>query len=495
MLRFAPPRSRFRHQARWPDVERPPQRTPFSPRPDLEILTVVIDAELIDGLGASDAPSPQLLLAGLLTHEFIRLLRYSDEGPPADLPRHSDVLSDKAVAGWIVVTGNESEQDWCGVLAADDDSVQQTGFFGHAADTAGRDEQDRSYTQLADDNAAERRRFDVIAAKAAEAVDADILITKRPYLHNATWEIADGLLIATPEQALPLVSLYLRAQHEFIGWRDISGKSTTKLGEGSFYSTAAVELIPRSWPVLRALIEHAQAGGERRPFELVRTMLGRLQQTLVARDGMYWALNRPQDNDTADETLSAFDLALLTLMGAVDASARVADHLLNLKREEQTPGWHRKAWRARARNASDDIDKVFDDGQPQNALTILTRLRNTIHGSQLGPLAVATSRRQIRTLIALPSDAEHQLLSAMTNRGGREAWGVTAPIRGRAYADPARLLDALVADIAAFLDALMGAMPTASLSGVNPANAPLPQTRLSVFGQVPRESILWQLGL
>jgi|NGEPerStandDraft_6_1074524.scaffolds.fasta_scaffold130366_2 hypothetical protein len=45
------------------------------------------------------------------------------------------------------------------------------------------------------------------------------------------------------------------------------------------------------------------------------------------------------------------------------------------------------------------------------------------------------------------------------------------------------------------LDGVVEAMPVSSLAGVNPANAPLPQTRLWVFGDVPRESILWQLGL
>jgi hypothetical protein len=31
-------------------------------------------------------------------------------------------------------------------------------------------------------------------------------------------EVAYGLLVATPTQALPLVSLYLRAQGQFINW-------------------------------------------------------------------------------------------------------------------------------------------------------------------------------------------------------------------------------------------------------------------------------------
>jgi hypothetical protein len=495
VLRFTPPRSRSHHRARWPEVKRPPQRTPFSRRPDLEILSVVIDAELLEREHDSSPPSRGLLLAGLLTHQFVRLLRYSEAGPPAHLPRHDDALSSDAVAGWIVVTGHDSAREGWGVLAADDKSVLKTGIIGNATTVAAEDIGDSSYGELSREVAAERRKMDVIAAQAADAVDADIFITERPYLHSAQWEIADGLLIATPEQALPLVSLYLRAQDVFIGWRDSSGKSTTTLTRGSFYSTAAVELVPSSWPALNALAEHTQAGGPREPFELLRAVLGRLQQALAARDSMYSALNRPQDNDAADETLSAFDLALLTLMGAVDASARIADLLLGLNLGEHAAGWNAKGWRKRAREASPEIDAVFSDGRHQHALTILTELRNTIHGSQIGPLAVATQRKQIRTVIELPPDAASRLLSAINNRGGHERWGITTPIRGRVHADPARLLDALLEDVTAMLDGFVEAMPVSSLVGVNPANAPLPQTRLWVFGDVPRESILWQLGL
>ena len=154
-----------------------------------------------------------------------------------------------------------------------------------------------------------------------------------------------------------------------------------------------------------------------------------------------------------------------------------------------------KRWRKRARDASPAIDELFSDGARQHALTILTELRNTIHGSQLGPLAVATQHKQVETVIELPPDAAVRLLSAIKNRGGNERWGITTPIAGRVHADPARLLDALLDDVTTMLDGVLKAMPVNSLPGVNPANPTPPQARVWVFGDVPRESLLWQLGL
>ena len=297
------------------------------------------------------------------------------------------------------------------------------------------------------------------------------------------------------QQALPLISLYLRAQDQFIGWRDSTGHGTTTLTRGTFYSRAAVELVPHGWTVLKAVAEHAQSGGDRRPLDLVQAVFGRLQQTLVARDSMYWALNRAQDNDTADEALSAFDLAMLTLMGAVDASARIAHWLLRLDGSDQSAAWLNRAWRTRARGASTALDAVFSGSSHLHALTILTELRNTIHASPLNPLAVANSRRQVTTVIELPPDAVTKLLSALTNLGGAARWGVDTHIRGRHHADPAQLLDALISTITTMLEAVMGTMPVAELAGVNPANQPLPHARLSMLMDVPSESLLWQLGL
>ena len=76
MLRFTPPKG--------PRAQPGPQEsapTPFSPAPALKPLTVVVDAEWIDGLDENNLASPDVILGGLLTHDTVRLLRYADEGP------------------------------------------------------------------------------------------------------------------------------------------------------------------------------------------------------------------------------------------------------------------------------------------------------------------------------------------------------------------------------------------------------------------------------
>jgi len=496
MLRFAPPRHRLTQDAHWPEVQRPGRRTPFSRRPDLEVLSVVVDAELLDGLSDNDLPSRELLLAGLLSHEFVRTLRYSEAGPPPELARQANPLSSEAVSGWLVVGERDlgGMQHWP-VVAADDDSVLEAAVVGDAPEVAERDFEDPAYAELDAREAGLRRRLDAIAAKAAAVVGADMFITHRPYLRTARWEVTDGVLIATPLQALPLVSLYLRAQDRFIGWRDSRGHGTTTMTRGTFYSRAAVELVPQGWTVLTALAEHAQSGGDRRPLELAQAVYGRLQQTLIARDTMYWALNRPQDNDAADEALSAFDLATLTLAGAIDASARIAHHLLSLTGGDQSVAWLNRAWRKRACAASNALDSVFSGTSHLHAVTILSELRNTIHATQLNPLAVAISRTQVTTVIELPANSVKQLLSAMRNLGGPSPWGVVKHVSGRHLADPALLLDTLIANITTMLDAVMHAMPVGDLPGVNPRNRAVPQRRLAMLGGVPSESVLWQLDL
>ncbi len=494
MFRFAPPLSRVPHEARWPDIERPQPRTPFSRRPDLEGLSVVIDAELIDGLDESE-PTRELLLAGLLSHDFVQLRRYSDSGPPADAPRRSSVRSKEAVEGWLVVTGFESEPPplW-GVLSVAGECVLETAVVGDIPPTAARDSANGCYAELGDDEAAEQRLRDVIAAEAAAAIDADMLITERPYLHTTTLPVADGLMIATPLQALAVVSLYLRAQDQFIGWRAADGHFTAPLTRGTFYTRAAVELVPHGWTVLRALSEHARGGGDRRMLDLAQAVFGRLRQTLVARDGMYWALNRPQNMDAAHEALSAFDLAMLTLMGAVDASTRIVQRLLSIRGSD--PSWLNRWWRKRVGEASTALDAVFGDGNPHlNALAILSELRNTIHTAPIDPLALSISWGKVATVIDLPADAATRLLSAMNNLGGPAAWGVATHTSGRHYADPAHLLDVLIARITAMLEALMAAMPVAELSSVDPANQTAAPVRLHAKMDVPSESLLWQLAL
>lgn len=237
VLRFTPSRGPHVQRGRRPHEV----LTPFSPAPGLEPLTVVIDAHLIDGLDDGDLHSPAVFLGGLLSHDMVRLLRYADEGPPADRPRTSEHAPD-AVRGWAVVRGYQPDVHMWSVVVDDGKTVMETGFGGDFPDAAERDPNDSIYSDLDRSDAAARRRADVIAAQAAAAAKADVFITARPYLFSVGWEVAYGLLVATPTQALPLVSLYLRAQGEFIDWRSLDGTGTSTINRGLFYQRSVSRL-------------------------------------------------------------------------------------------------------------------------------------------------------------------------------------------------------------------------------------------------------------
>lgn len=455
MLRFMPQRGPHARRGRGPRQE---SVTPFSRAPGLEPLTVVVDSELIDGLDGNDLHDPDILLAGLLTHEMVRLLRYTDDGPPPDLPRGSRMEA-SAVEGWIVVTGYEADIHVWGVVVNDGKSVTQTGFGGDFPNAAQQDQNGSAYADLDSAEAAARRRGDVIAAQAAAAAGADMFITTRPYLFSVGWEVAYGLLVATPQQALPLVSLYLRAQGEFIDWRSLDGNGSTTMNRGLFYQRSVMSLVPRLFGALLCIGERARAGGDVRALQLTQAIFGRLQQTLVARDEMYWALNRPQNRDVAFEALTAFDLALLTLMGAVDASARLAHRLLGLdEAKEYDAGWQRDGWRQKVGEVSEAGVAAVEKENRLDALRVLAKLRNTIHAALLDPIAVSRGRDQVGTRIELPADGAEAMVAAIDQLGGRCEWGVESLAPGRYHADPAQLLDQLIARLTPMFDDLLAVL-------------------------------------
>jgi hypothetical protein len=201
MLRFVPPVSRLPQEARWPEAKRPERRTAFSQRPDLEALSVVVDAELIDDLDERK-PTRELLLAGLLSHEFVELRRYSDSGPPDDAPRRSSLHPPDGVEGWVVVSDYDPEGAIWRVRSVEGGGVRSVGIIFDIPRTAERDTADDCYAGLGETTAAQQRLRDVIAAQAAQAIDADLFITERPYLRTTK---VDGVPVGGPGSMRSLV--------------------------------------------------------------------------------------------------------------------------------------------------------------------------------------------------------------------------------------------------------------------------------------------------
>ena len=315
----------------------------FEERPALRKLVVLIDAELLPEPSA--AFSPELVLSGLLTHPYIKLLRYRDEGPPPWIPRkpYGPPPSVQTVAeGWAELLPREGG-DGRTLIYTDASGPTYAGVQSHRAEYARRDLKAAVYQDLDPAEAAARRERDGMAAAVAEAVHADLFITERPYLFGTRTAVALGVTICRPPEALALVGLYLRAQKEFIALRDQDG-ATFRLN-GFYYWVGTREVLPAAWRWNTACGQESAASGDERLRELGESLLRRVQHALEARDRFHRAFNLPQNPDTGRTVLGELDAVLVSLMGAVDVSARVAHMVLGIPGNAYNAGWQKdQSW-------------------------------------------------------------------------------------------------------------------------------------------------------
>jgi len=395
-----------------------------------------------------------------------------------------------------VLAGPDPSTGIGSVRTSDGGSITDAGIIGNRGDVAAADTSTAAYREMVPVEASRQRRADAIAAQVAEAVSADVFLTDRPYLHSVTWKLARGVTILHPQAALPLISLYLRSQGEFIVFRNTDGKATHRMNRGLFYWVATRELLPSAWRWFAACVQHGRAAHDDAVVSLAQSALMRVTRALQSRDSVHIALNRPQNNDIADDALSALDVVLLLLMGSADATARIAHHALSIPGSPRLAAWHRDGdWLREVFRAAPAFERIVGSETPgRHALTILSVLRNSVHGEAMQPLAVRQSSAPQRTAVSIPTADTSRFIAAITALGGKEAWGVEQLIPGRLHADPGLFLEAIFPRILDVLNALMGATPVECLSGValTPEEVNPPAT--SPFDERTRLSLRWQLG-
>jgi hypothetical protein len=490
----------------WPEWPQPGQRvtgTLFEARPSLRRLVVLADAELL--ASPNDATLNQrALLTGLLTHPYIELLRFSDEGPPADAPRREygpPVARQSITEGWAELLAADGS-DVRGLVYAASSGAAYTGIWGNRTDVAKRDSSSSVYANLSPDEAAERRERDALALGVAEAVHADLFITERPYL-LARRLPAQGVTVCELPEALALVGLYLRSQNAFVIWRGTDGFGSFNMNEGLYYWVGTRELLPTAWRWFGACVQESLTTKDDTLLELGQSLLRRVQRVLEARDRFHRAFNLPQNNDTASDVLSELDSMLVSLMGAVDASARVAHLTLGIVGSPRNAGWQNdQQWLPRVATAEPTLATLFSAGTVHtHELTILRIMRNTVHGQMIRSIALQQPGRMLETAVMLPTSDEAAILSAMDALGGRSIWGAsTGP--NRWLVDPGVFIEQLLPRVLAMLNEIMDKTPVERLSHVHLTQAdcqpPAPDPKaggMDTFGERSRLSIRWQLGL
>lgn len=471
----------------------------FASRSSLRKLRVLIDVDVLESLKTTSITS-DLILAGLLTHPLVTFYRYADEGPPPKIKAREYGDWAKAYEGWATVELPEPKMGVRAVTYADD-TVTHTGIMGDIIEMAREDNRTNVYSELGPDGAALRREADAVASQVASSIGADIFITNRPFLHQGHAAYTRNITVLTPSSALPLVSLYLRAQGDFLTFRSPDGGGTAKMNRGLFYWVGTRELLPSAWRWFKACVMESHATSDDTLIYLGQSALQRVQRALMARDTVHCMVNQPQNNDIADDILSNLDTTFVLLMGALDAVARVAHISLGFSQSRnrlRSAGWQNSQWLDQVREEAESLAAIVADDSPgQRVLTILRAFRNSVHGEALQPLAVQQSGQRLETLFGLPRSDMDELLVACEALGGLSQWGVKQQIPGRMHADPHVLLEELFPRVISLLDSLMTHTPVERLPHIDAttlSSGPPDEGPMGTFSEKNRNSIRWQLG-
>lgn len=477
----------MRRTPEWPGGPQPhtyPSGALFEMRPPLRKLVVLADADL---LAAPDDPTlnPTVLLTGLLTHPYIKLLRYRDAGPPADAPRKGDTAE-----GWAELLPPDDQEGRGLVYAYASEQPVWTGLYGTRAEYARGDTSPIAYRDRGDEAAADQREHDALAAEIAMAVNVDLFVTERPYLFETRWPVAQGVTLCPIAKALAVVSLYLRSQNEFLLWHAADGSGKLMTNEWLYYQIGAVELLPELGRWSSARTQMKSEDDKEALSGLHDALLQRVQRSIRTRDGFYRAYNLPQKRDAVRTMLVELDTLLVLLMGAVDASARFIHTLLGLPADDKhQAGWQREGWRKKIAKENATLADLFRPNTPlADTLIILARLRNTVHGEMIR----ATMRQSVRSrdaAIRLPHEDGQKVLEAMGALGGREAWGVRTNADGSEVVDPGLFVELLFPKVLTLLNAVMEHTPGGAGAGPRP-----PGQGPRWYNERNRRSIRWQLG-
>lgn len=464
----------------------------FDPVRPLRPLIVVVSEEVL----AEEGDERTGLLLGLLQDETVTLLRYADAGPPDEVERRVVENIGVVADGWIIVEA-PADHDGGAAVYSDGTSATRTAMgSSEIVRFAAADGWD-TYAGTGPGDPRVRAGRDALCVAAADAVGADLLITRRSLALDPPFKLTRGpLAVLTPEDAMPVVGLYLRRQGEFIVWRSVDGQGTYQFNRGLFYLVAARDQLPSAW---RWMSRCASArGGDQSLSWLTTSLIDRVARSLQARDHLHSALLQPQDNDVADDALMYLDLILVSLMGAFDAAARVLHRVLGLPEEDEfQAAWQRSAWRRRwAPDAPRLAEFMGSGGEAEAALTVLRLLRNSVHGEALSPLAiVARMKRREDTLVGLPRQEREQLEAALDSLGGLDGWGVRALVPDRLHADARVLVERLLPATLKVLDQILHLTPVERLSIPDDVLIPDgPPPDATEYGEKAREAIRRQLG-
>ncbi|HEV7937222.1 MAG TPA: hypothetical protein VGP18_04270 [Solirubrobacteraceae bacterium] len=434
------------------------------------------------------------MLAGLMTSDLVTALRYTDAYPPGFVAHgvaYDPLVNFYHVALRDTPTWLAPERNASGTVKYSVNRPLGTLPLIAFGNSNTSDAHPRHEATVTADS--EQQYDGTLAVNAAQVIGADILITARSVPSRSG---SNDVTFCGLDEALAVLGLYLRAQGRYIvvGYPPGLGYD---VGQASFYWLGTDDLLWSSRKLTIACERSLRHGGDDRPLLLSLSVRQRVQSTLRTRDAVNLALNMPQSVAAADDALASVEIVLLLLMGAVDATARLAHVVLALSGDARSAGWQRERWLRAVADTAQPLAALFASGtRNAHTLTILRLLRNAIHGEALALLGTEQRSQLKRTLIGLPAGERDELIEAFEALGGSAAWGIEELGPGRRlHADPGIFLDQLLSHVISMLNTTMDTVPIDHLPGFDLGEIEREEDLLAWPSEMERLSIRSQLGI
>ncbi|MBF6428328.1 hypothetical protein IU440_26995 [Nocardia cyriacigeorgica] len=256
----------------------------------------------------------------------------------------------------------------------------------------------------------------------ARAVGADIVVSCAPTVGRADLEVNYESNFFTPEQAVVLMSHYLRTQHVYP-----IPCGTARTSRHNFYESAVWAIAPGvfDW---RAKCSRNAPQSEH--LAACSEMINRLMRALRAYDDLLMHLGQASSSESSEDAAEALDLMLLMLCGAIDVLARSLHAALGLPKAPKNAKMHlnEQYYTPHIRPLFADHPDIERLDALQTGIRVVFDLRNTVHnhslkamGGGLTPALGAPVAKGRRTLM-IPPDSGETLFGL--DEKFRRQWGI-----------------------------------------------------------------------
>lgn len=449
-------------------------------------LLVVLDTDTI-GLKANGTDD-STLLAGLLQDDDIEVYRFSDRGVPESAPTVDTEGWGSAPIGWLQVTPVEepAATRTYGLRWSDGNTIRDAAVGGDMVPAIAM-----GIAQVRGEKPKFEGTPDALLVAVANEIEADVLITRRHGLRSLQSSFVRGLTIVDVADAVSIGGLFLRSRGKYFGVT--SPKLTLSFNKTGFFEASALLFLPHQLEVLDRSRMLAAERNEQDAAGLAAAAFRRVSRSIERRDQVWRLIDQPQNSDVAEDLLAIFEALLASLMGAVDATARLAHVIHRLPGEIHLVGWQKPQWSKGLKDGAPHLwEAVHARPSHLSVLTALRLLRNTIHAEGLESVAVQKSSHTVATWMRIPRMDGQKIADAASQIAPLTEWGIQRLDSGTFLVDPGHLMDRLIPSILIFL-ADVQAVLVADLQVLT--ETPAPRRDSTLNAEAVAKSHLALLGL